>query len=251
MVVQHQLERLHVQFPPDVSEIHEKHREALRLVGELVVGCRAGQQHHQVGLLHPGNEHLLPVDEVPVAPADGGGLDPRRLRPGGRLGHGKGLEPELAPRDPRQVPPFLFVAAPAEQRAHRVHLRVAGARAAPGAVDLFEDDARLGEVQSRSSVRFGDEGRQIAGGGQRVHEGRRVLLGLVDGAPVLVRELLAEPADVLPNRLPPFRIVGSGFRSRLRHRRDSFVHPPARPRRAAARGRSVVYTRNVRDSSGG
>src|SRR5207253_10118841 len=106
-------------------------------------------------------EHLLPVDDVPIAPADGGGLDPRRLRPGGRLGYGKGLEPELAARDPRQVPALLVVAPPAEQRAHRVHLRVAGAGAASGAVDLFEDDARLGEAQPRSPVRVGDEGREI------------------------------------------------------------------------------------------
>jgi len=37
-----------------------------------------------------------------------------------------------------------------------------------GAVDLFEDDARLGDTQTQPTIGAWDERRQVAGLGQRI-----------------------------------------------------------------------------------
>ena len=86
---------------------------------------------------------LLAVDDVAVAASHGGGLELGGVGAGGRLGHAQRLQPQLAAGDLRQVALLLLRRAVAQQRAHVVHLAVAGAGVAAAAVDLLHDDARL------------------------------------------------------------------------------------------------------------
>ena len=75
-----------------------------------------------------------------------------------------------------------------EQRAHRVHLRVARARAAARGVDLLEDDGRLLEPEAAAAVLGRDQDGEQAGRGHRRHERLRVAVGL-EAAPVRARVL--------------------------------------------------------------
>ena len=99
----------------------------------------------------------------------------------------------------------------AQQRAHRVHLRVARAGVAAAAVDLLEDDRRLGDAEPGAAVLLGNQRRQIAGLGQRVDE--RVGIGAprVELAPVRVGKAFAEIADAAPQVLMKFS--GNGPRT--------------------------------------
>ena len=114
-------------FPVTFRRSTMKTESPCGLVLQLVVRRGARQQQHQVGLLHARDENLLPVDDVAIALANGAGLDARGLRSGIGLGDGKGLQAQLAAGDAGKIAPFLFVAAVAQQRAHDVHLRMAGA----------------------------------------------------------------------------------------------------------------------------
>src|SRR6185295_19550463 len=95
---------------------------------------------------------LVPVDDPPVAAALGARRDPGRLRARLALGHAEGLQADLAARELRQPPLLLRVGAVPQQRAHRVHLRVARAGVAAGRVDLLEDDGRLLEAEAAAAV---------------------------------------------------------------------------------------------------
>ena len=90
--------------------------------------------------------------------------------------------------DPRQVALLLLLGAVPQQRAHRVHLRVAGAGVAAGGVDLLEDHARRGDRRGRRR-------RTPPGSAPRASRPRsapdellRVAVGL-ELAPVLAREI--------------------------------------------------------------
>ncbi len=56
-----------------------------------------------------------------------------------RLGHPEGLQAQRTGGDLRQVFVFLRGVAVAEQRAHDVHLGVAGGAVAAGALDFLQD----------------------------------------------------------------------------------------------------------------
>jgi hypothetical protein len=122
------------------------------------------------------------------------GLDLGGVGAGGRLGHAHGLQAQLAGGDLRQVELLLRFGAVAQQRAHVVHLAVAGAGIAAAAVDLFHDHRGLGEAEARAAVLLRDQRRQPAGLGQRIDEGLGVAALLVDLAEVLGRKLGAEVA---------------------------------------------------------
>src|SRR5256885_14091323 len=111
---------------------------------------------------------------------DGAGLDLGGVRARGGLGHAHGLQAPFARGDARQVLLLLRLRAVAQQRAHVVHLAVAGARVAAAAVDLFHDHAGLGQAQARAAVLLRDQRGQPAGLGQRVHEGLGIGALLVD-----------------------------------------------------------------------
>ena len=108
-------------------------------------------------MLGPAGPYLLAVDDVGVA------VEPRRGRQragvgaGDRLGNAKGLQAQGAAGDLRQILGLLRVRAVPQQRAHRVHLRMAGAAIAAGALHLFQHCRGGGEGQARAAMLLGDE----------------------------------------------------------------------------------------------
>ena len=138
---------------------------------------------------------LLAADHVAVAATDGGGLELRGVGPRGRLADAEGLEPQLSGRDPGQQRGLLFVGSVPQQRAHRVHLRVAGAGIGATPVDFLEDDRRFVDAQAGAAVRLRDQGRQITGVGERFHERVGIGAGRIQFAPVAVGKVLAQIAD--------------------------------------------------------
>jgi hypothetical protein len=131
----------------------------------LHLGQRRGarQQDHEVAVLDAADPHLLAVDHVASpfftalvlilvvsVPVVGSvtPMDCRRHSPAGDLG---------------QVLLLLRLRAMAQQRAHVVHLAVAGAGVAAAAVDLLHDDAGLGQAQAGAAVFLRDQRGQPAG----------------------------------------------------------------------------------------
>ena len=90
---------------------------------------------------------------------------------------------------------LLLVAAVPQHRAHGVHLGVAGAAVAAGALDLLEDRGRGRQRQPGAAIFLGDQHREIAGLGQRVDELGRIGPLAVELAPVFAGELGAELGD--------------------------------------------------------
>ena len=102
-------------------------------------GRGAGQQQHQVGVLGARGPDLLAVDDVVVALAAGEGPDR------GGVGAARG---SVTPNACRRSSPdamcgrylaLLLGAAVPQQRAHGVHLGVAGGAVAAGALDFLHD----------------------------------------------------------------------------------------------------------------
>ncbi len=139
--------------------------------------------------------HLLAVDDVALAAANGGGLQARRLGAGVGLGHAEGLQAQFATGNPWQIALLLFGRPVAQDGAHDVHLGVRRCCVAAVAVDLFEDDRRLGNAEPSTTVLAGDEHRQPARLGQRSHEFGRVAAAPIELAPVCIRIGRAQLAD--------------------------------------------------------
>ena len=129
------------------AQVHEKDGEPIGLLSHVGERRGAREQEHQVGVLHAGDPHLLPVHDVPVAAAFRERSHVRGVAAGRRLGDGERLQPQLARRDLRQVALLLLRRSVPQQRAHDVHLRVAGPGVRAGAVDLLENHRRLGDAQ--------------------------------------------------------------------------------------------------------
>ena len=106
-------------------------------------------------MLRARDPDLLAADDVAIAFSRRGGLQLRRVRSGGRLGDAERLQAQLAGGDLRQERALLRVGAVAQQRAHRVHLRVAGAGVAAAAIDLFEDDRGFGDAEAGAAIASG------------------------------------------------------------------------------------------------
>ena len=98
-----------------------------------------------------------------------------------------------------------------QDRSHGVHLGVASAAVAAGAVDLFEDRNSRTHAEARSAVGFGDQDRQKPGFGEGPDELRRIAAFAVQLLPVLARKARAQTANGLAN----FRI---GLRRQLDHK---------------------------------
>src|SRR5262245_38044318 len=121
-------------------------------------------------MLRARDENFLPVNDIPVSLANGAGFDARCLGPGIGFGHGKCLQAQFASSDPWKVSPLLFFTAVPKQRAHGVHLSVAGAGIAATMIDFFQNDARFRNTESGSSVLFWNQGGQISATGKCVYE---------------------------------------------------------------------------------
>ena len=163
---------------------------------DLLLRRGARQQDHQVGIFGAAGPDLLAVDDVAViAFALGEGLQRGGIGAAGRLGDAERLQPQFAAGDLRQPFRLLLVAAVPQQRAHGVHLGVAAAAIAAGALDLFEDRGRGGQFQPGAAIFLGDQHREIAGLGQRIDEVFGVGHLAVELAPVFAGELRAQFGD--------------------------------------------------------
>src|SRR5262245_42584457 len=85
----------------------------------------------------------------------------------------------------------------AQQRAHDVHLRVAGAGVCSGSVDLLEDYRRLGDRQTTPAILLRDQRGEPSRFRQRPDERLGISSALLDLLPVLVVELTAQLANGL------------------------------------------------------
>ena len=155
-------------------------------------------------MVRPRQPHLLAVDHVVVAALDGGRLGLGRIGAGRRLGDAHRLESELAARDAWEVLALLCLGAVAQERAHVVELTVTGAGVGAAAVDLLEDDGRLGEAEAGAVVFGGDERRHPSRLGQRGDECLGIGARFVQLLPVAARELATELAHRPSNVLERF-----------------------------------------------
>ncbi len=156
---------------------------------------RAREQDHEIRVLDARDPDLLAVDDVAVALLHRGRPDLGRVGAGGRLGDAHRLQAQLAARDLRQVFLLLRLGAVPQQRAHVVHLAVAGAGVAAAAVDLLHDDRRLGEPEAGAAVVLRDQRREPACLRQRVDEFLGIAARLVDAPEILGGKFRAERAD--------------------------------------------------------
>src|SRR5438132_359569 len=104
------------------------------------------------------------------------------------------LKPQLAARNLRQERALLRLRSVAQQRPHRVHLRVARAGVAAAAVDLFENDRRFGDAEAVSAVLLRDQRGEVAALGERADEGVGIRAHAVEVAPVAVGKGFAQIA---------------------------------------------------------
>ncbi len=183
-------------MPSATASLHvdDEGGQAERLLLDLVGRRRAREQEHQVGVEGARRPDLLAVHEPAAVDLCRRRLDRRRVRPGRRLRDAERLQPQLARGDLRKVVLFLGVGAVAQDRAHRVHLRMAGARVTPGRVDLLQDHARGRDRQPGAAVLLRDQGGEPAVLGQRRDERLGIAVGL-ERTPVLAGELLAQLPD--------------------------------------------------------
>ena len=106
---------------------------------------------------------LLAVHDIFGALAAGEGAQGRRVRAAGRLRDPKGLEPEFASRDLRQIFSLLLLPAVPQDRAHRVHLGMAGAAIAAFRLDGLQNGGRRRDSETRAAIFLGDQHGEIAG----------------------------------------------------------------------------------------
>ena len=121
------------------AHVDQEHREPAGALRHLLARRGAREQQHQVGMLGARGPDLLAVDDVVVAVAHRRGAQAERVGAGGRLGDAERLQPQFALGDRGQLALLLRGAAVPQQRAHGVHLRVAGGAVAAGRVDLLHD----------------------------------------------------------------------------------------------------------------
>src|SRR3546814_5847536 len=159
---------------------------------------------------------FLSIDDIIVAPrlregrrAAREGLDPRRVGSFRWLGAAKGLEAQFAAGDAGQIALLLLGRTMFQDRAHRIHLRVASAAVAARAVDFFEDRGGRRQAEPGPAILFGDEDRQEARTGQCADELGRIDAVAVERLPIGAGKIGAEAADRFTDRSEARR-VGKG-----------------------------------------
>ena len=147
-----------------LPHVDDEHRQPVGALLRLFLRRGAREQDHQVGIFGAAGPDLLAVDDIAViAVALGEGLQRGGVGAAGRLGDAERLQPQFAAGDLRQPLCLLLVAAVPQQRAHGVHLGVAAAAIAAGALDLFEDRGRRRQLQPGAAILLRDQHREIAG----------------------------------------------------------------------------------------
>src|SRR5271169_6314325 len=146
-----------------------------------------------------GPDFLAVDDVVVVALAPRGGAQRERVGARGRLGDAEGLQAQFAAGDLWQILLLLRGAAVPQDRAHRIHLRVAGRAIAAGGVHLLEDGGGRADAEPAAAEFFRDQRGEIAGLGERVHKFGRIRTFAVERAPVFARKLGAQRAYGFPD----------------------------------------------------
>jgi len=154
-----------------------------------------------IRVLRARNPDFLAADDVLVTVPRGHRLELRGVRAGRRLGDAERLQPQLAGRDLRQERALLRIGSMPQQRAHRVHLRVARAGIPAAAIDFLEDDRRLRDAEAGPAVRFGNQRREVAGVGERFDERAGIRTRRVELPPVAVGKCPAQVANGVPQIL--------------------------------------------------
>ena len=186
-----------------LAHVDQEDRQALGALLGLLARRGARQQQHQVGMLGAAGPHLLAVHDVgAVVLLHRRRAQRQRVGAAGRLGDAERLQAQLAAGDLGQVALLLLLAAVPQQRAHDVHLGVAGGAIAAGALDFLEHRGCGRDAKPRAAVLLGNQDREPAGFGQRLHEFRRIAAFAIERAPVGAVELQAELAD----RIADFRV---------------------------------------------
>ena len=156
-------------LPSVVAHVDQEDRQALGALLGLLARRGARQQQHQVGMLGAAGPHLLAVHDVgAVVLLHRRGAQRQRVGAAGRLGDAERLQAQLAAGDLGQVAFLLLLAAVPQQRAHDVHLGVAGGAIAAGALDFLQHRRRRRDAEPRAAILLGDQDREPAGLGQRL-----------------------------------------------------------------------------------
>ena len=174
---------------------------------DLFDGRRPHQQQQEIGVFRAGDEHLLAVDDIVIALADGHRLQLRRIRSRRRLRHAERLQAKIAIGNRRQILPLLILRPVTEQRRHDVHLRMTCGGVATGPVDLLENDRGLRDAEPRAPVLLGDERGEVARPGQAPDELLRVFASGFEASPVGVAKTPAEFADVPAQTVVEVRVT--------------------------------------------
>ena len=145
----------------------------------------------------PAYPDLLAINDVFVAltpgcRAKGGGVSAR-----GRLCYAKGLQTQFARCNLGQVFSLLRVRAVAQNRAHRVHLRMARSGVAACAMHFLKDRGASRYWQAKAAEPFGDKRAEITIFCQRPHKLGRIGLLTVFGAPIFAGEPFAQFGDCI------------------------------------------------------
>ena len=185
-----------------IPHVEQEHRQALGALGHLILGRRAGEQHHQIALRRPACPDFLTINQIVVAVpyccrAQGQRVTARRW-----LGHAKGLQAQLAPRNRRQILGFLRHRTMAQQRAHHIHLRMRRRTIAAAGVDLLQDGAGGRQRQARAAKLLRNQRRKPALSCQCLYEFNGIGTALVLRPPIFAGEASAEfrhcGADIRP-----------------------------------------------------
>jgi hypothetical protein len=191
-----------------LAHVDDEDGEPVRLLLHLFARRGSREEQHEVGMLGAARPDLLAVHDVGFAVAPREGAERRGVRAARRLRHAEGLQAQRPACDLRQVALFLLVRAVAEDRAHRVELRVAGGAVAALRVDRLQDGRGHRKPEPGAAVLLRDQDGEVARLGQRGDELGRIGALAVEPAPVLAGEARAELRDLLAYGFACIPVVG-------------------------------------------
>ena len=195
VVIDHRANRRGLQRRAGLRYVDQEQAKAIGLLLHRVGRRGARDQKVHVRVAVARSPDLLAVDDVATWHLARECLDRQRVGARVGLGHAEGLQPQATVGDARERRALLRFAAMAQDRRHRVHLRMAVHRATAVLVDLLQDQAGVEQRQPGAAVFLGNQRSQPAGLGHRVDEGFRIGAVLGALAPVLGAEALAQLLD--------------------------------------------------------
>ena len=88
--------------------VNKEHGQAFAFAFDFGEGCGASEQHHPIGMLHPGDPDLLPLHDIAIVALDGRGFEARGVTARARFGDRHGLQAPFTTGNAGQVALFLF-----------------------------------------------------------------------------------------------------------------------------------------------